>query len=254
MKNLIERLIDECEEQGHEHERLSADILEDLIDAGDRGVGILTLVVGVANMGVDIPIEVPDVDRFGEPFQVYDFSDPAGRDWMGKPAGYGKHMTDWEVGGLLLPHIDGSALDDVYEMFAGDVCEATLRAWRKKKYHFRLCRYDTWRRWASNLVKNRRVLRWAIEWWLDEYWERPAVKCATTVEARVMRARVANSRPGWLRSMPSAYGFDQVARMYVEMKAAEGETSERASAKYRRAQRQVRYCRRVTMLIRRMQR
>lgn len=242
LDELIDRLIDECETQEHHDERLSWRLVEDMCHAGADGVGLMTLAMGVMGMGLDRPDPTPLLD---DTTLFPPIPDPAGRRWAGKPAGLGKHLTDHRKGGLLGPHIDGSALTDVYNRWGwpprGTECDLT---------DFRDCRrWKPWIDWAEALVQRREVLSWSIEWWLRKYWCHHLVR-DTKLPARIIRARIANSRPGWLRSIPGSSSFREHAVEYLERKRQEGMriSSSRGVAKYRRTLRQVGQCERVATI------
>lgn len=249
MRDLIERLIDECESQDHHHERLSWGLVSDCIAHGVDGVGLLTIAIAVANMGVSMPDPVHLLD--GTVLRL-PLVDPVGTDWAGVGAHSGKHLLDHEQGGWGIAHADGDSLRQVYEKWGGPWRQYTIPSWA---YNFNAILKsedrDMWLKWAKKLLSRREVLVWSINWWIQKYWNHRLVVTATTLGERVVRARIANSRQGWLRHMEPGMSAQVACVEYVARKMAEGlrHGGKPGRARSRkRSQRQAENCLRVVEL------
>ena len=251
MRHLIDRLISECAAQNHKYERLSWSLVQDCLAHGDDGVGLLALAIGVANMGVIIPEHEPlsagVVDGRWVP-------DPANTGWAGMETQGGKHLTDHRGSGLLIPHMEGESLRQVYNKWG--LPPGWDAALPQIAYDFkRIAKSDhctVWQEWASRLVQRHKVLVWSVEWWMKTRWNHRLVVTATTLQERVFRARVANSRAEWLRLIVPGSSIEKTGQAYVDRKTDEGRrngggTGGKRSQK--KAQRQVANCMRVVTLM-----
>lgn len=234
---LINRAIDECAEQGHQNERLSYTLIDECLQFGDDGIGLLALLIGVANMGAEIPLLVP-VPEYG-PIRAHDIPDPVNKDWRGRPARSGKHWTDYEHGGLGIAHFDSSSLADIYEEWGWPFPEDG-----HPRYHSTIMASEyreDWLEWASDRVAFAAFNAWLAECWMRKYW-RPAREHNDLPEA-IINARIANSVKGVAKSLRGK-PWDSQAHGYVEYKKRK-----RGQGAADRAARQVTYCCRVRDLL-----
>ena len=223
-RKMILRIFDECASQGFASERLSIPLIQDCLSIGDVGLGMLTLVIGIANTGVRWP---------GGSIPI----DPAGDNWRGRPAGLGKHFTDHDKGGLGVAHLDSGSLQDVYDKWGCPLPESA----RDMNFNPILTsRYrDQWVRWARELVQDRNFQIWIVEYWLKKYWQ-PARQGNTRTTA-IINARILNSAQSWGRQA-AGRTWDQQEAIYIAKKG--GANSNRGQ----RTIRQVNYCERVRLL------
>lgn len=191
-RQMILRCLAVGEDAGHHEERLPWSLIQDLCryglddaknDPDDKpgdGIGVLCLLVPIANWGVKpAPTRAglgPDGDV------VSPVGDPAGDYWRGRPPRSGKHFSDGgkmaPYGGLGIAHLDSGALEDVYERWGWPTHKGSLMVDDRPIAFDTLRRRNdsTWARWlewASDLVTSPEFAVWSALYWLDEFWRKP---------------------------------------------------------------------------------
>lgn len=231
--NLVAEFIRVGAESKHTRERISVDFARRCVRSGADGAGLLALFIGVANWGVDWTAQ-------GAAPQ-----DPASREWEGSRAGHGKHLTDCELGGLSIAHIDSSALQKTYEVWGAP---AIPRDARDKTFdqlrNAGGANWHIWVRWAKALVAKEEFLQWVVAFWLKKYWT-PSVEQNLNVgmEATLINARIRNSVSG-VATRVAGQSADKQAAEYIAYKL-----KERGPSAAERAERQVNEMRRVLVLL-----
>lgn len=206
----IDRLIQIGVNADHSNERIPLDFVAELVQT-DRGVGILTVALGVANWGVE--------DR-GLP------ADPRGIGWAGRAPGLGKHLNDGRhgsTGGLSMIHAASAGfLWDIYQKwgFPDGIPADYLRdaSWETI--------YDgphrqAWYDWSDSLVRRPEFHRWLLTEWLRRYWD-PSRRSNPNLETSAINARIRNSRSGWGTEL-AGRPWEEQARVYIDRKGERGE-------------------------------
>lgn len=208
MSDLLDRWISHYAET---HERtLPWDLVRDMARSDHVGPGLLTLAVAVAG---HVPVDMPRVEVVDGIGVVDAIEDPAGKGWQ--TLGAGKRLDECSAAGIGVCHADGSSLPEVVSLITrGRVsCECTsARA---------LMGDPTLSREISAAMKTPEGQRAVVEWWIRKHWNHPHVSCATTLEARIARARVANSRKAWVRAIAADRDADDVCDIYLREKRDE---------------------------------
>ena len=230
---IIYEAIDVAVKAQHRREQIDIELFDRACTTSD-GLGVITLLVGVANWGIRVP-RVPIVE-VGKTVDGYE--DPAQDGWRGRPAALGKHLTDYSRGGLGLPHIDSTNLRTVYQDWGSPPC-GSPELLTDFNAILRSRHASAWLGWARDLSQDPDWWTWCFHWWLDWCWRDPRVQQGTPA-ARVMRARIRNSRPAILRRAAPGMGFDDLAKLYI------AHTPNRD-----RTERQISYCRRIKLLLER---
>lgn len=235
------------------------------------GLGVVSLLVGVANWGVSLANNAAAVLR----------ADPAKRGWQGPGDKSGKHMVILG-GGLGVCDLDSGGLGDAYERWGYPDNAAGMRgksgpsrylATGKPIAFDRLRtaggpRWAMWLTWADALLARPEFHEWLIGYWLREFWA-PSWEASmrgvvadlevvkTNVPVRIvneaqtlsvirracMNARIRNSAKGWGKAW-AHLPADEQARRYVEAKR-----EARGDSAAKRTERQVGFARRAAVAI-----
>lgn len=240
LASAVSDAFDIADKAGHEAERLPWGFLVNCWwDGGDDTRGLVALLLGVANWGVELP-----------PSQAAShLADPAGENWGGQRARSGKHMLDgsskYPYGGIGIAHFDRSKWDDLEARFgpigipSGTSFDQALKDSRWRRHLLQ---------WSDALFAEGLPAQvFLAELWVKDYW-RPALAAHPgDYGLAAINARIRNSASGIGAGAAGNSEADQVKAYYAYK-------MQRSKSAADRAMEQVNYARRVGVVFEQVRR
>lgn len=157
-------------------EMLSYASVAQMVSQGGDNMGLLTLLLGVAEWGISDP--------------PGGLCDPTGNNWAGRSGTNGRQLMDYKAGGFGIGHFDTVQLTDIYATHGAP--PGLSGDWLTQSYDWMRCRgigsstgncatfnptgvsdttaWNLWQDWAVTLLRQQVPQRQLLERWIETHW------------------------------------------------------------------------------------